>query len=74
MMKATRKLKALAAKLAEVCWDGGSVDGEEMKEWLVNAGVLTVEIVDEPCSPNCRCRACDPTPPWVCYRLSEPFK
>ena len=73
-MKPDRKLKALIAKLAEVCWDGGSLDGGELQELLVEAGALTDVIADEPCGPNCRCLACDATPPWICYRLSEAFK
>jgi hypothetical protein len=73
-MKATRKLKTLAAKLVEVCWDGGSLDGGELQGLLEEAGVLTAVIADEPCGADCRCRACDATPPSICYRLSEAFK
>jgi hypothetical protein len=73
-MKPNRKLKALAAKLAAVCWDGGSLDGGELQDLLVDAEVLTDVIVDTPCGPNCRCHACDATPPWICYRLSEVFR
>jgi hypothetical protein len=69
------KLKALAAKLAEVCWDGGSLDGGELQDLLEDAGVLIGVLVNEPCGENCRCRAYDAAPPpWVCYRLSEAFK
>lgn len=39
-MRPTRKLKALGAKLAGVVWDGGSVDGAELQEWLEQAGAL----------------------------------
>lgn len=73
-MKLNRKLKTLVASLAEVCWDGGSLDGGELQEMLVKAGALVDVIVDEPCSPNCRCCAYDVMPPWICYRLTEAFK
>jgi hypothetical protein len=72
-VKPNRKLKALAAKLAEICWDGGSLDGAELQDWLVDAGVLREVIVDEPCGQHCRCREADATPPWICYRLSREF-
>jgi hypothetical protein len=70
---ANRKLKALIAKLAEVCWDGGSLDGGELQDLLVDAGALTGVAVNEPCGENCRCREYG-VAPWVCYRLSEAFK
>ena len=66
-----RKLKTLAAKLAEVCWDGGSLDGGELQELLVEADVLVGVVVNEPCGPNCRCNAYEVAPPWICYRLAE---
>lgn len=70
-----RKLKTLAAKLAEVCWDGGSLDGGELQELLVDADVLVGVVASEPCGPICRCRECDAVaPPWICYRLAEAFK
>jgi hypothetical protein len=69
----SRKVKALVAELAQVCWDGGSLDGGELQEMLVKAGVLTDVIADEPCGPNCRCHAYDVTPPWICYRLAKAF-
>jgi hypothetical protein len=73
-MKPNRKLKTLVAKLAEVCWDGDTLDGSELQDLLVEAGVLTETIADEPCGPNCRCRACDAGWPAICYRLSGAYK
>ena len=73
-MKLNRKLKTLVANLAEVCWDAGSLDGAELQEMLVEAGALVDVFATEPCGPNCRCHACDVTPPWICYRLAEAFK
>jgi len=68
------KVKNLVAKLAEVCWDGGSLDGGELQELLVEADVLTGVVVNEPCGERCRCAEYDVAPPWVCYRLTEAFK
>lgn len=69
-----RKLKALVAKLAEICWDGGSLDGGELQEMLVEAGVLTGVVINAPCGGRCRCSEYDVDPPWVCYRLTEAFQ
>jgi hypothetical protein len=73
-MELNRKIKALVAKLAEVCWDGGSLDGGELQEMLVEAGVLTDVVINEPCGKRCRCSEYDVAPPWVCYRLAEAFR
>ena len=73
-MKPNSQLKELVAKLAKVCWEGDSVDGCELQDWLEKAGVLTGVIADEPCGPHCRCRDADATPPWICYRITEVFK
>jgi hypothetical protein len=73
-MSENAKVKKLAAKLAEVCWDGGSLDGGELQELLVEADVLTGAVVNEPCGERCRCSEYDVAPPWVCYRLAEAFK
>jgi hypothetical protein len=69
-----RKLKVLAAKLAEVCWDGGSLDGAELQDLLVAAEILVAVIADQPCGSNCRCSECNPMGPWVCYRLNEGWR
>jgi hypothetical protein len=71
-MRPNRKLKALVAKLAEVCWDGGALDGGERQQMLVGAGVLIDVIADEPCGPDCR--ACDAGRPAICYRLTRAYK
>jgi hypothetical protein len=68
------KLKALARKLAEVCWDGGTLDGGELQDLLIEAGVLIDVVAMTPCGENCRCREYGVEPPWVCYRLAEAFK
>jgi hypothetical protein len=73
-MKPDLKLKALVAKLAEICWDGGSLDGGELQEMLVEAGVLTGVVINEPCGERCRCSEYDVAPPWTCYRLTEAFQ
>jgi hypothetical protein len=73
-VKPNRKLKTLVANLAEICWEGSSLDGGELQEMLVQAGVLVDVIVDEPCEGHCRCRNADATPPWICYRLTEAWK
>ena len=73
-MKPNRKLKALITKLAEAAWDGGSLDGSELQDLLVEAGVLTETIADEPCGPNCRCRAYDAGWPTSCYQLTGAYK
>jgi ferredoxin len=73
-MSENAKVKKLVAKLAEICWDGGSLDGGELQEMLVEAGVLIGVVIKEPCAGKCRCSECDVEPPWVCYRLTEPFK
>jgi hypothetical protein len=65
-------LKALVAKLAEICWDGGALDGGELQQMLVEAGVLIDVIADEPCGPDCRCR--DAGWPAICYRLTGAYK
>jgi hypothetical protein len=72
-MRLNRKMKALIAQLAEVCWDGGTLDGSELQDLLVQAGVLVDVIADEPCGPDCRCRACDAGWPAICYRISPAF-
>jgi len=65
-----RKIKALVVKLAEVCWNGGTLDGGELQEMLVEAGVLIDVVVNEPCGERCRCSEYyGVAPPWVCYRL-----
>lgn len=74
-MTENAKVKNLVAKLAEVCWDGGSLDGGELQEMLVEADVLTGVVANEPCGEVCRCRECDIwPPPWICYRLTEAFR
>jgi hypothetical protein len=73
-MKLNRKLKALVARLAEVCWDGDTLDGGELQQMLVEAGVLVETIADEPCGPDCRCRAYDAGWPATCYRLTEAYR
>jgi hypothetical protein len=73
-VKHSRKLKTLAHKLAEVCWDGCSLDGGELQEILVAAGMLIDVIADEPCGPDCRCQSYHGEPPWICYRLAEAFR
>lgn len=70
----TAKLKSLLAKLAEVCQEGGTLEGGELQEMLAEADVITGVVVNEPCGDNCRCREYDVPPPWVCYRLAEAFR
>jgi hypothetical protein len=41
-MKPTRKMKALVVKLAEVCWDGGTLDAENLK---MNDELGTTDVV-----------------------------
>ena len=73
-MKPHRKLRALVARLVAVCRDYDSLDGGELLDWLVEAGVLTAVVVNERCGDRCRCCEYDAEPPWTCYRISEAFK
>jgi hypothetical protein len=76
MTEPDRKLKTLITSLAELCWDGDSLDGGELQELLVAAEVLIAVAAIEPCGEYCccRCRGYDVEPAWTCYRLSERFR
>jgi hypothetical protein len=54
--------------------DGGDVDGGEIHDWAIKAGILVPTIATEPCDPeSCRCAEYDAMFPTTCYRWAERF-
>jgi len=61
----------LHRELAQVCWEGGSLDGGELQDLLVKHGVLVETTVEKPCSEWCNCQHNDAVFPTTCYRLKD---
>ena len=62
----------LIDRLVERWKDGGEIDGFELQDWLVEAGVLEAVEVSAPCGDDCGCaeyHGSDPKDwPVTCYR------
>lgn len=67
-------LKDFVHKLAQRCWEGGELDGGELQDMLVEAGILVPETVNEPCGENCACADYVFEFPTTCYRLAPDWK
>lgn len=67
-------LKALVHKLAERTWEGGELDGWDLQDLLLDAGILTPVEVTEPCGENCKCEEYDCEFPTTCHRLAPEWK
>ena len=59
-------------ELAQVCWEGGTLDGGTLQDILVKNGVLVEAIAEKPCSQWCNCKHNDAVFPTTCYRLAAP--
>jgi hypothetical protein len=59
--------------LAQICWEGGSLDGGELQGLLVDVGVLVPIQVDEPCGEGCNCAEFGDFP-MTCYRLADQWR
>ena len=63
-----KALRGFANKLCESVFDGGSLDGSDIQDMMLEHGLLIAEIMNEPCekgSSRCRCQE---------YCSSEDFK
>jgi len=63
-------VKTLVHKLAERTWEGGELDGGELQDLLLEAGILVPVEVAEPCGENCNCADYDCEFPTTCNRLA----
>ena len=62
-----KKLAYLFDALVLACWDGNGLDGGELQDALVEAGVMKEVMATEPCGEKCDCREYDDFP-QTCYR------
>ena len=49
------KIERLIERLVNSWRDAVDLDGSDLQEWLVEAGVLEEVIVSEPCREDCAC-------------------
>ena len=57
--KEIEALRGFANELCEVVFDGGSLDGSDIQDMMLEHGLLIAEIMNEPCekgSSSCRCQ------------------
>ena len=64
-------LEALHRELAQICWEGGSLDGGELQDMLIKHDILVEVMVEKPCSERCNCEDNDAVFPTTCYRLKD---
>jgi hypothetical protein len=64
--------EASGASVIACTGEGGSLDGSELQDMLVRAGVLVPAPVEKPCEAReaCSCAAAEASFPTVCYRLA----
>jgi hypothetical protein len=65
------QLEVVHRELAQICWEGGSLDGGKLQDLLVKHGVLVEATVEKPCSEYCNCEYYDAVFPTTCYRLKD---
>lgn len=68
-------IRAFIRELAQLCWEGGSLDGGDLQDMLVKHGMLTPVTMAKPCEPDCFCGSeygLDAFP-LTCYKLTKEY-